>query len=238
MLQIQVRSHVRSGVPAATPSGRVGKTTASSEKAPTHSTSPTTGDMSVKFSRGQTIFTEGDKALHAYKVIEGAVRVSRILADGHRQILDFHMPGSTFGLEFSDRHSATAEAIGDVAVIRSHPTRIGEGVRSEQAHEMLSLLSQALTASYDHVAMLGHQGAKQRLASFLIQLAQKQPAETKAVNMPISRQDMADYLGLTIETTCRTLSDLKTSRVVSTPDRHHFIIHNMERLEAIAGGDS
>jgi len=192
----------------------------------------------VAFARGQTIFAQGDRSMHVYKVVEGAVRVSRILSDGHRQILDIHLPGSTFGLEFTDSYTATAEAIGDSIVRRSSRTSEGDGA-AEQVREVMVLLSRALNATYDHLAMLGHQGAKQRVASFLIQLAGKENAQVKqVVEIPVNRQDMADYLGLTIETTCRTLSDLKALRVISTPDRRQFVIHNLERLEAIAGGEA
>lgn len=237
MLQTQTGASPGNVVLAQSVSPQMPKAAISSEIKPKGGGCQAPG-VTIRFARGQTIFAQGDRSMHVYKVVEGAVRVSRILSDGHRQILDIHLPGSTFGLEFTDSYTATAEAIGDAVVRRSSRTGDQGGAPREQAREMMLLLSQALNATYDHLTMLGHQGAKQRVASFLIQLAGKESVQVKrVVDIPVNRQDMADYLGLTIETTCRTLSDLKASRIISTPDRRQFVIHNRERLEAIADGE-
>jgi CRP-like cAMP-binding protein len=192
----------------------------------------------VRFARKQPIYSEGESATHSCRVIEGAVRVSRILSDGHRQVLDILLPGSTFGLDVTDHYGATAEAVGDVAVLRCPRACVEHRGEAEHRHEMVAMLSRSLSAAQDHIAMLGHQGAKERVASFLIRLAQAQNCgANQAIDLPAGRQDIADFLGLTIETTCRTLTELKTSKVISIPNRQQVVIHNFARLEAAADGE-
>jgi len=193
----------------------------------------------LKVSRGATIYSHEQVAHFSYKVIEGAVRLSRLLPDGRRQILEICLPQETFGMETSDAYSATAEAIGEVVLLRCPRACIAElqDERPETRQAMLSMLSRGMCAAQDHVAMLGHQSAKERLACYLLRLAvgheDRRPC---TIRLPMGRQDMADYLGLTIETTCRSLSDLKAGGIISTPDRHRIVIHDMAGLEAIAEG--
>jgi CRP-like cAMP-binding protein len=197
---------------------------------------PTQGPL-MKFARHQPIFTEGDVAHHCYKVIEGAVRTSRILSDGHRQILEFFLPGDTFGIEVTRTYGATAEAVGEVVLLRCPRTCIDKQSELDHARDMVQMLSRSLCAAQDHVAMLGHQGAKERVANFLLKLARGQGrCAGEALELPIGRQDIADYLGLTVETTCRTLSDFKATHIITAPNRHQIVIRNMERMEEIADG--
>lgn len=91
----------------------------------------------AKFARKKTIYSEGDRAGHSYKVLEGAVRLVKILSDGHRQVLDILLPGDTFGLEFSQAYSATAEAIGDTLVLRCSRTCIDERAADGHRHDMV-----------------------------------------------------------------------------------------------------
>jgi CRP-like cAMP-binding protein len=197
------------------------------------------GGPVAKVARKQAIYSEGDAATHCYKVIEGAVRVSRILSDGHRQVLDIFLPGDTFGIEVAETYGATAEAVGDMVLLRCPRGCIDRRSEVDHRREMLAMMSRSLSAAQDHVAMLGHQGAKERVASFIIRLAQGQNrGANQPLDLPVGRQDIADYLGLTIETTCRALSDLKTRQVISAPSRHQLVIRNFARLEAVAGGES
>ena len=193
----------------------------------------------LNVARGTTIYQHEQPAHFCYKVIEGAVRLSRVLPDGRRQILEICLPQDTFGLETSDCYSATAEAIGDVVLLRCPRECIAE-LQDERPHtreKMLSMLSRGMCAAQDHVAMLGHQSAKERVACYLLRLADgHQEQQAYSVRLPIGRQDMADYLGMTIETTCRALSDLKAKRIISTPDRHRIVIQNFAALESVAEG--
>lgn len=191
----------------------------------------------VKFERKTPIFSEGDTATHWYRVVEGAVRLSRTLADGHRQVFEILMPGDTFGLELGSTHLATAEAISETAVLKCPRTCVEQPGEEDHNRKIIAMFSRSLSAAQDHIAMLGHQGAKGRVASFLLRLAHMQGrVRSERIAVPVGRQDVADYLGLTLETTCRTLSEFKRHRLISAPSRHELVIHNFSRLEEIAEG--
>jgi CRP-like cAMP-binding protein len=191
----------------------------------------------VRFARGQAIFAEGDQARHSYKVIEGAVRFSRILPDGHRQIHDIFLPDDTFGIERTETFSGTAEAIGDVVVLRCPRTCIAR--QSEQPdlrRSMMQMLSGSLSAAQDHLTMLGHRGARERVACFIVYLTRGENfGADRPLELPCGRQDMGDYLGLSLETTCRAITDLKVSRIIAIPNRRQIVIHDLPKLRGIAG---
>lgn len=204
---------------------------------------PHPGGPLIQIARRDTIYSRGDAAHHCYRVVEGAVTLSRILADGHRQVVDICLPGDSFGLETTDTYSATAEAPVETVLLRCPRACIAHlnGERPEVHHDMMLMLSRSLCAAQDHVAMLGHQGAKERVASYLVRLAEEHKSEGKpegdlTLELPVGRQDLGDYLGLTIETTCRSLSDLKAAHIISTPSRHQIVVHNLRALRAAAAG--
>lgn len=193
-----------------------------------------------RFGRNQTIFNEGDDARYSYKVVEGGVRLCKLMPDGRRQIAEFMLPGDLFGFELGDEHSLTAEALGDVVVMRcsrSHMERISDE-QPVVRKQLMSLLRRELSAAQIHLVMLGRQTAKERVASFVLLLAERADAgDGDAVELPMSRQDIADYLGLTIETVCRALSDLKREKLIGIPNRHQVTIRNLAALQTIAECD-
>jgi len=196
--------------------------------------------VKTHIARNETIFNEGDEARYAYKVVSGAVRLCKHMADGRRQIADFLLPGDFFGFLQFGFYSFTAEAVGDV-VVMCYPQRQLEQISSSTPSlrkRILVLLSQRLLGLQDHLVMLGRQTAKERLASFLIRLAERtQVEDDDALELPMSRQDIADYLGLTIETVCRVLSQFKRDKLIGIPDLHHVVPKDLEALYAIAEGD-
>jgi len=191
----------------------------------------------VRFLRGQPIFVEGDQAQYSYKVIEGAVRFSRILPDGHRQIHDILLPNDTFGIERTETFSGTAEAIGDVVVLRCPRSCIArQGEQPDLRRSMMEMLSGSLSAAQDHLTMLGHRGAKERVACFIVYLTKGRDfGADRPLDLPCGRQDMGDYLGLSLETTCRAITDLKVSRIITIPNRRQIVIRDLPRLRGIAG---
>jgi len=193
----------------------------------------------VRFTRNDTIYSKGDEARYSYKVIEGAVRLSRIFADGRRQIVNFFLPDENFGIELSEEYSATAEAVGEVVALRCPRLCIAQMTDGDPdiSHKRLAMFSKSLAAAERHVAMLGHQSAKERVASFFMALEmQRRNDDQHTLDLPLSRQDIADYLGLTIETTCRALSELKRLNIIATPSRRRIVIRNIEGLRAISEG--
>ncbi|MDE2183233.1 MAG: helix-turn-helix domain-containing protein [Alphaproteobacteria bacterium] len=195
----------------------------------------------VRFTRNETIYAKGDEARNSYKVVEGAVRLSRIFADGRRQIVNFYLPDETFGIELSEEYTATAEAVGDVVALRCPRICIAQMTEGDPdiRHKRLAMFSRSLAAAERHVAMLGHQSARERVASFFVALElQRRSGDAQTLDLPLSRQDIADYLGLTIETTCRALSELKRQNIIDTPSRRRIIIRDLAGLRAIAEGAS
>ena len=195
----------------------------------------------VTFARNETIYSKGDEARFSYKVIEGAVRLSRIFADGRRQIVNFYLPDETFGIELAEEYTATAEAVGDVVALRCPRVCIAQMTEGDPdiRQKRLAMFSRSLAAAERHVAMLGHQSARERVASFFMALEmQRRSGDGYTLDLPLSRQDIADYLGLTIETTCRALSELKRQNIIDTPSRRRIVIRDLAGLQAIAEGAS
>jgi len=197
--------------------------------------------QSVKFGRNEIIYSKGDEARFSYRVIEGAVRLSRIFADGRRQIVNFFLPEETFGIELSLEYTSTAEAVGEVVALRCPRVCIAQLTEGNPdiSHKRLAMLSKSLSAAERHVAMLGHQSARERVASFFLALEmQRRDDDEHTLDLPLSRQDIADYLGLTIETTCRALSELKRQGIIDAPSRRRIVIRDLAGLQAIAEGDA
>ena len=194
----------------------------------------------VHIGRGKTIFSDGDDAQYSYKIVEGAVRLSKIMLDGRRQIAEFALPGDMFGFECRDIYGLSAEAVTPVTLIRysrAHIEKLGEEF-SAVSRELMALLRQGWTSAQAHMVMLGRQTAKERVAAFLIALAERRKLKAgQPLDLPMGRQDIADYLGLTIETVCRTLTDLKNDGILAIPNRHQIVIRNPDELEAQAEGE-
>ena len=185
------------------------------------------------FARNNTIFSEGDDADYSYKVISGAVRLSKMMSDGRRQIAKFALSGDFFGINWPDEHAMTAEALSDVIVIRygrGRLERLGDENREVRA-ELFSSLRHDLWDAQNHLVLLGTQNALERVAAFLVQLMERgQRSDRASIDIPMTRQDIADYLGLTIETVCRMLTKLKASDIIGIPNRQTVTVRNAAAL--------
>jgi CRP-like cAMP-binding protein len=194
----------------------------------------------VNLARGNTVFGDGDEARYFYKVVEGAVRLSKIMLNGRRQIAEFALPGDIFGFECGETYGLSAEAVTPVVLIRYSRVRIerlGEEF-SDVRQELMMLLRRGWTSTQAHLVMLGRQTAKERVAAFFVALAEHRGVRNgQALDLPMGRQDIADYLGLTIETVCRTLTDLKSEKILSIPNRHQIFIRNLDALKSLAQGE-
>jgi len=194
----------------------------------------------VRFARNATIFNDGDDADYSYRLISGTVRLCKLMSDGRRQIAEFPVAGDFFGLEWLDTHAFTAEALTDVIAVRylrSRLDRLGRE-RGDVQRSLMTRLSHDLWAAQNHLVMLGRQTARERVVSFILALAERAGATGGGtLDVPMSRQDIADYLGLTIETVCRTISDLKRQRLIDVPNRTEIVVRDIEKLRDIAEGD-
>jgi CRP/FNR family transcriptional regulator, nitrogen fixation regulation protein len=188
---------------------------------------------SMSYPRNAEIFGENEPADYVYKVVTGAVRTYKILNDGRRQVGGFYLPGEIFGLQFGDEHSFSAEAVSDTKVLvvkRSALTSLAERDVSV-GRELLDLTSRELRRMQDRVLLLV-KSAQERVASFLLEMAERACANN-IVELPMSRQDIADYLGLTIETVSRTLTGLETAAAIEVPSSRRIVLRNRSALSRL-----
>jgi len=184
------------------------------------------------FARDEEIYAQGEEVEHLYRVVSGMVRTIRLAADGRRQVGDFYQPGDLFGLEVGPDHQFSAEALTDceVQMVRRTSVRALAG-DAELDRAILEATRRELQRAQDHVLLLGRRSARERVAAFLASLADRKACE--GVEMPMGRQDMADYLGLTIETVSRMLTQLQQDAVVEFPTFRRFRITSWDALEAL-----
>lgn len=184
----------------------------------------------MTFSRNSEIYGEGEQADYVYKVVSGAVRTYRILADGRRQIGGFHLPGDVFGLEVAEQHGLSAEAVSDSKiVVVKRSTLVALAARDgDVARELWTLTGRELARAQDHIVLLV-KSAQERVAAFLLEMAERRPAGD-AIELPMSRQDIADYLGLTIETVSRTLTALENEAAIELPNSRRIVLRNRPAL--------
>ena len=189
----------------------------------------------MTFGRNSEIYGEGEPADYLYKVVSGTVRTSKILADGRRQIGSFHLPGDVFGLEVGDEHAFSAEAItaAKVLVVRRSALMGLASRDGEVARQMWTLAGNELTRVQGHVLLLV-KTAQERVVGFLLEMAERAP-DHDAVELPMSRQDIADYLGLTIETVSRTLTMLESNGAIELPTSRCVMLRKRAALIRLNG---
>ena len=187
----------------------------------------------MPFARNVEIYGEGEPADYIYKVVSGAVRSYRVLDDGRRQISAFHLPGDMFGLEAGATHASSAEAIADsvVLVIKRSAVLALAQRDPEVARQMWTLTARELGRVQNHMLLL-IRNAQERIASFLLEMAERAPG-ADAVELPMSRQDIADYLGLTIETVSRTLTQLEGDAAIALPTSRRVVLRNRTALRQL-----
>lgn len=181
----------------------------------------------MPFERNGEIYAEEEAAEYVYRVVTGTVRVCKLLSDGRRQIETFHRAGDVFGLEAGATHDFSAEAVTacTIALIKRSTVFAAAERDGDVARALWSLASRALQRSQKHLLLLGRKTAQERVAAFLVDLA-----AGNAVDLPMSRQDMADYLGLTIETVSRTLTQLENADLIALPTARRIILRNAAAL--------
>ena len=172
---------------------------------------------------------------YLYKVISGSVRTYKILNDGRRQIGAFYLPGDIFGLEMGEEHSFSAEAIIDSSILiikRSAVVSLASR-NNEVARHLWTLTGEELKRAQHHIMLLV-KTAQERVASFLLEMAERMPSGTM-FELPMSRQDIADYLGLTIETVSRTLTQLENAATIALPSSRQVVLRNRAALGRLDG---
>jgi CRP/FNR family nitrogen fixation transcriptional regulator len=172
----------------------------------------------VRFHRGQEICSEGQSVEHWYFLISGAARRCTIRPDGRRQIVDLLLPGDFFGLAFGDQSDSTIEAVAENTVVAGYPRpRIEILADSDPkiARELREIAFTALSRMQTQLLILGRITALEKVGSFILEMAARlSNGDSERVALPVSRYDIADYLGVSVETVSRALSDLKQRGVI------------------------
>jgi CRP/FNR family nitrogen fixation transcriptional regulator len=195
---------------------------------------PSTVGSVQSFAKDEEIFAEGDKAAYVYKVLSGVVRTSKLLSDGRRQIDAFHLAGDIFGIEAGDEYRFCAESVGDCVVVayrRSHLAAL-TGSDAQLGQDMTMGMMRSLVRAQNHMLLLGRKSALEKIATFLLDMAER-TADDSTLDLPMSRTDIADHLGLTIETVSRSFTQLERQGIIGLPSARRIVLSNRAALERL-----
>jgi CRP/FNR family nitrogen fixation transcriptional regulator len=175
------------------------------------------------------VYGEDEPADHLYEVVSGAVRIAKLTSDGRRQICRFCLPGEMFGLEPGGAHLFSAEATTDsiVRVVRRSSVAAAANQQPAMLERLWTQTMLQLMRAEDHMLLLGRKHAQERTATFLLDMAERLSEDFE---LPMSRRDIADYLGLTVETVSRTFTQLEQDRLIAMPTSRHIVILNPAAL--------
>lgn len=190
----------------------------------------------VSVKRGETVFYEGDPADCYFKVVSGAIRSCKLLADGRRHIGAFFLAGDFIGLNDEESHLFTTEAVSDTTLLR-YGRRSFDNLLTEQpalGQCLLRMVCHGLTAAHEQMLLLGRKTAQEKVASFLLMMADRNGGDNLV--LPMTRADIGDYLGLTIETVSRAISQLKAEGIIQLKSANEVMIRKREVLEELAEG--
>jgi CRP/FNR family nitrogen fixation transcriptional regulator len=192
----------------------------------------------LAFRRDQEIYGQDDRADHWFRVISGSVRTVKLLADGRRQVAEFLLPGELFGFEALDTHDLAAEAL-EAALVMRYPRTAVETL-AQHSPQLSNRLRQAAAARLRHaqarMLLLGCMTAPERISTFLLQMSDRAPVSAEGrFELAMSRRDIADFLGLTIETVSRTLTMLRRDGTIRIARRIRIEIRDRDALAAMTG---
>ena len=183
------------------------------------------------YRKDEEIYGEDEPAEYVYQIIRGAVRTYKVLSDGRRQIGAFHLPGDVFGLESGASHRLAAEAIIDTTVrlVKRSSLEQAASVDVRVARKLWTMTAGELRHAEDHMLLLGRKNAMERVANFLLEM-DRRLAVAGMMALPMSRRDIGDYLGLTLETVSRALSQLHGEGVLGFSGARQIVLRNRQRL--------
>jgi CRP/FNR family transcriptional regulator, nitrogen fixation regulation protein len=189
--------------------------------------------FTMTFSRNEEIFGEQEPADFVYRMVEGVARSMRVLSDGRRQIDAFHLPGDVFGLEIGAVHRFTAEAVSACKVALARRPALDRAVAQDAAAARMlwALTSHDLCEAQAHLLLLTRRSASERVCAFLLDMLDR-TGGGHTVELPMSRLDIADYLGLTIETVSRTMTQLERDSLIALPSCRRVVVRDRAALAA------
>lgn len=183
---------------------------------------------------GEEIFRQGEPAGFVYRVLKGAVISYRLLNDGRRQVTEFHAAGDFLGLEAGLEYRTTAEALSQTMITTVRRTDLARLAAADSglARALWQMSVRAFQRSEDHAMILARQGATERVVAFLLDYADR-VGTVELVDLPMTRQDMADHVGLTIHTVSRTLSQLQADGLIQARSSRQVRLVRRDLLERI-----
>lgn len=186
------------------------------------------------YRKDEEIYGEDEPAEYVYQVVRGAVRTYRLLSDGRRQIGAFLLAGDVFGLETGTTHRLAAEAIVDTTVrlVKRRSLEQAAGIHVQVAHMLWTMTAAELRHAEDHMLLLGRKNAMERVANFLLEM-DRRLAVAGMMTLPMCRRDIGDYLGLTLETVARALSQLHGEGVLGFSGARQIVLRNRQRLRSM-----
>jgi CRP/FNR family nitrogen fixation transcriptional regulator len=189
-----------------------------------------------KYGKNAVVCGEGQSATHYYRVVAGAVRACTHMRDGRRQIAAFYLPGDVFGVERGSVHRLSAE-VTRRATVAAYPRCSLEtpaSIARSQIDEMLETALTAMERAQRHIVLLSGRDAYERIASFLLDLSDRMGREV--MELPMSRIDIADHLGLTIETVSRMFAQLERSGLIALPAPRTAVVRDRPGLRRLQNG--
>lgn len=183
------------------------------------------------YERNAELYGEDEPADYVYQVLHGAVRAYKLLRDGRRQIGAFNLPGDVFGLDFKHVHRLTTEAIVDTTVylLKRRSLDVIASTNVQVARDLWTITASNLQHAEEHMLLLGRKTAIERVAAFLLEMDRRLNV-AGMLALPMSRRDIADYLGLTLETVSRTLSQLHDQGVLEFSGARQIVLRNRQSL--------
>jgi CRP/FNR family nitrogen fixation transcriptional regulator len=189
------------------------------------------GASSLRFDQDCEIYGEGEEAAGYYKVVSGVVRTCRFMSDGRRQIDAFHVAGDVFGIEAGSLRTLTAEAVSDCRIIAYRRPPFDKAGAVSVSQQLVVHLLRNFGRAQEHAVLLGRRSAVEKVAAFLLGWA-RQSACAGTIALAMTRLDIGDYLGLTIETVSRTLSQLERDGIIALPSVRQIRVMDLEALTA------
>lgn len=197
--------------------------------------------MASVYAPREDLFLEGDDASHLLEVVDGVVCAYRLLPDGHRHVVSFYFPGDLIGYCCTGTHTFSAQALNKVRARRIPRNLVNQMVETCPgfARRLLKLAADELSMTREHLLCLAAKSAEARMAVFLLALSRRNRdagGDASRIELPMTRVDIGDYLGLTIETVSRTFSKLKRSGIIALPRTTTVLIRDADALSQLAQG--
>lgn len=194
----------------------------------------TTSGCQNRYNAGAHLFFEGDTSENVYEIRSGVLRLTRVLENGRRQVIAFGLPGDIVGFPNGDLHHTNCDAITKAEVISHRRKTLESGAGDPALHQhLLQAALREISAMQDHFMMLARKSALEKVASFLLVLSRRMGtpiANYSTFALPMMRADIADFLGLTIETVSRTFTLLRKAGIIALQSPQTVLVRDMQRL--------